>query len=246
MAIPIPPAGVGIVQLAGYKYSSPSLYGLNRSCVVWVTGFNMKGCLDIIKGRRSITFFDPSRDVPMDLLKEVLEVSATAPSGYNLQPWKVIVVKDKDAKKKLKEICYNQQKVEDASANIVILANTRAGFDNVDRVLESWLELGYIPENSKENLKAQIQMGWQDPQRAKKKAVRDASLFAMNLMITARIYGLETHPMEGYDENKLREFLNIEDYLETVMIIAIGCKDPNKTLLPRAYRFSFKEFGRVI
>ena len=38
----------------------------------------MKECLRLITERRSITFFE-----------EILEISATAPSGYNLQPWEV-------------------------------------------------------------------------------------------------------------------------------------------------------------
>ncbi|WP_448587682.1 nitroreductase family protein [Thermocrinis sp.] len=206
----------------------------------------MNQCLKLITERRSITFFDPSRDVSLELIKEILEVSATAPSGYNLQPWQVVVIMDKEKKKLLREICYGQKKVEDASANIVIIANTKAGFENVDRVLDSWVELGYIQSSVKESLKRSIEAGWNDPQRAKKKAVRDSALFAMNLMITARAYGLETHPMEGYDEAKLREFLNLEDHQEPVMIIAIGYKDPNQDLLPRAYRFKFEEFGRLI
>jgi len=206
----------------------------------------MKECLRLITERRSITFFDPTRDVPDEVIKEILEISATAPSGYNLQPWEVIVVKDKEKKKRLKVICYNQHKVEDASANIVLIANTRAGFEHVDRVLQSWEELGYIKPEAKEALKEQILSGWQDPQRAFRKAVRDTALFGMTIMITARAFGLETHPMEGYDEQKLKEFLNIEDYKVVPMIIAIGYKDPSKELLPRAYRFKFEEFGKII
>ncbi|WPM32608.1 nitroreductase family protein [Hydrogenobacter sp. T-2] len=206
----------------------------------------MKECLRLITERRSITFFDPARDVPDEIIKEILEVSATAPSGYNLQPWEVIVVKDKEKKKRLREICYNQQKVEDASANIVLIANTRAGFEHVDRVLQSWEELGYIKPEAKESLKSQIIAGWQDPQRAFRKAVRDTALFGMTIMITARAYGLETHPMEGYDEARLKEFLQIEDYKVVPMIIAIGYKDPSKGLLPRAYRFKFEEFGKIV
>jgi nitroreductase len=53
----------------------------------------MKECLRLITERRSITFFDPTREVPDELIKEILEISATAPSGYNLQPWEVVVVK---------------------------------------------------------------------------------------------------------------------------------------------------------
>ncbi|MFZ8861280.1 MAG: nitroreductase family protein [Thermocrinis sp.] len=49
----------------------------------------MKECLRLITERRSITFFDPTKEVPDELIKEILEISATAPSGYNLQPWEV-------------------------------------------------------------------------------------------------------------------------------------------------------------
>ncbi|MCS7262305.1 MAG: nitroreductase family protein [Aquificaceae bacterium] len=206
----------------------------------------MKECLRLITDRRSITFFDPTRDIPNELIKEILEVSATAPSGYNIQPWEVIVVKDKEKKRKLKDICYGQQKVEDASANIVLVANTRAGEEHVDRILDSWIELGYIKPEARESLKSQIVAGWQDPQRAFRKAVRDTALFGMTIMITARAYGLETHPMEGYDEQKLKEFLGIEEHKVVPMVIAIGYKDPNRELLPRAYRFRFEEFGRIL
>ena len=206
----------------------------------------MKECLRLITDRRSITFFDPTRDVPDELIKEILEVSATAPSGYNIQPWEVIVVKDKEKKRKLKDICYGQQKVEDASANIVLVANTRAGEEHVDRILDSWIELGYVKPEARESLKSQIVAGWQDPQRAFRKAVRDTALFGMTIMITARAYGLETHPMEGYDEQKLKEFLGIEEHKVVPMVIAIGYKDPNRELLPRAYRFRFEEFGRIL
>ncbi len=202
--------------------------------------------INIIKERRSITFFDPSKEIPDQTLKELIELASTAPSGYNLQPWKLIIVKSKDKKSKLKEICFNQQKVEDASANIVVLANTKGGIENVDRVLDSWVELGYIPKDQKEGLKQSIINSWSNEENAKRKAIRDAAMLAMNIMICARLFGLETHPMEGFDPQKLREFLNIPEHLIPIMIIAIGYKDETKQLLPRAYRFKFEEIANVI
>ena len=44
----------------------------------------MKECLRLITERRSITFFDPTKEVPDEIIKEILEISATALSGYNL------------------------------------------------------------------------------------------------------------------------------------------------------------------
>ena len=203
-------------------------------------------CLRYIKERRSITFFDPNRDVPDEIIKEILNISALAPSGYNLQPWEVIVVKSKDKKEKLKEICYGQQKVEDASANIVVIANLNAAEEHVDRVLESWVELGYIKEEEREALREQILSGWKSPEKRKRKAIRDSALFAMCVMIVARYFGLETHPMEGFDEAKLKRFLGIGKDKIVPMIIAIGYKHPEKELLPRAYRFTFEEFGKIV
>ena len=203
-------------------------------------------CLRYIKERRSITFFDPNRDVPDEIIKEILNMSALAPSGYNLQPWEVIVVKSKDKKRKLKEICYGQQKVEDASANIVVIANLNAAEEHVDRILESWVELGYIKEEDKDTLREQILSGWKSPEKRKRKAIRDSALFAMCVMIVARYFGLETHPMEGFDEAKLKRFLGIGKDRIVPMIIAIGYKHPEKELLPRAYRFTFEEFGKIV
>ena len=52
----------------------------------------MKECLRLITERRSITFFDPTKEVLDELIKEILEISATAPSGYNLQPIKSEII----------------------------------------------------------------------------------------------------------------------------------------------------------
>ena len=71
-------------------------------------------------------------------------------------------------------------------------------------------------------------------------------MFAMSVMIVARFFGLETHPMEGFDEAKLKRFLKIGRDKVVPMIIAIGYKHPEKELLPRAYRFTFDEFGRIV
>lgn len=201
--------------------------------------------INLIKNRRSINYFDPNRQVDDEILKQVMELASTAPSSYNIQPWKIIIVKDKDTKKILKEICYNQQKVEDASVNIVVLANTKAGIQNADKIIENFLTLGYIDPSKVDNIKQSIINSWNDYNTAYKRAIRDSAMFAMNIMISARIFGLETHPIEGYDEKKLKEFFKIPDYLIPIMIICMGYKDQTKTLLPQAYRFSFQEICQI-
>ncbi len=53
--------------------------------------------LDLIKHRRTIRRFrtDP---VPDDCIDKIIEAARWAPSGYNMQPWDFIVIKDKEIK----------------------------------------------------------------------------------------------------------------------------------------------------
>ena len=136
--------------------------------------------------------------------------------------------------------------MEDASAVIVLIANPKAAFEHIDRVLDSSIELGYIPKERRESAKERVLEVWKDMEQAKRKSIRDTALFAMNIMIVARVYGLETHPMDGFNEEKMKEFLGIDAEKIVPMIIAIGYKDPSKELLPRAYRFKFEEFGEIV
>ena len=46
---------------------------------------------DVINQRRAVNFFDPGREVPEQLVKEMIEMAAKAPSSFNLQPWSLMM-----------------------------------------------------------------------------------------------------------------------------------------------------------
>lgn len=56
---------------------------------------------DIIKSRYSVRSFT-KKNVDIEIIKEILQISKCAPSGGNIQPWKVYVVTG-NAKEKLIE-----------------------------------------------------------------------------------------------------------------------------------------------
>src|SRR5271155_5988657 len=71
-----------------------------------------------IAERRASPSFDES-PIPVADLRKILEAGLLAPSGYNLQPWRFIVVRSPEQKKKLRAASFNQAKVEEASVMIV-------------------------------------------------------------------------------------------------------------------------------
>ncbi len=200
--------------------------------------------LDSIKNRRSINFFEPNKEIPEDLLKSLLEVANLAPSSFNLQPWKVVIVKDPERKKILRNCAFNQPKVEDASVILIIVADPVALEENLERVFDSWESLGYMKPEMRDVYKNMVYQLQGEPTSIKRKffAIKNAALFAMNLMIAARGFGLETHPMDGFEEECIKKEFNIPNDKIIPMIVAVGYLKDGIELLPRAFRRSIDEF----
>ena len=71
---------------------------------------------DVLRARKSVRAFKPD-PVPLDLVTEILEIASLAPSGTNIQPWKVHVVAG-DVRRRLEEevLAHRETQPSDASA----------------------------------------------------------------------------------------------------------------------------------
>jgi putative NAD(P)H nitroreductase len=201
--------------------------------------------IQAIKERRSINYFETGRAISDDKLKELFDIANLSPSSFNLQPWKIIVVRDPGRKKVLRQCAFNQPKVEEASAVLIMIADPKGVEENLQRVLDSWQELGYIKAEMRQTYIEMVKnlYGQEDSLKRKIFAVKNTSLFAMNLMITAKGLGLETHPMDGFDEECIKKEFNIPEDKIIPMLVAVGNLRTGITLLPRAFRRSIEEFA---
>jgi len=200
--------------------------------------------LNALKERRSINFFDPDKTIPEDKINEIIEIASLSPSSMNLQPWEVIVVNDPGRKEILKKCAFDQPKVTEASATLIIIANPNAVEENVDNMLKSWVELGYITQDSVETMRKMPFTNYGDKDSLSRKlfAVKNTSFFAMSLMIAAKGFGFETHPMDGFSEEKIKANFNIPEDRKIPLLITIGYPKPGLKLLPRAWRKELKSF----
>ena len=200
--------------------------------------------LQAIRERRSINFFEPGKEVSEAKLKELLELANLAPSSMNLQPWKVVVVKSPERKKALRKCAYDQPKVEEASAILIMVADPTALEENIDRDLDSWIELGYMKPEMKETYQGMAGNLYSTADSLTRKffAVKNTALYAMNVMIAAKGLGLETHPMDGFDEACIKKEFGIPDDKIIPMLIAVGYFKSGFTLLPRAFRRKLDDF----
>ncbi|EGB14366.1 nitroreductase [Pseudodesulfovibrio mercurii] len=195
---------------------------------------------DILERRRAINFFDPSQDVPDDLLRTVLAEAGKAPSSFNLQPWKVKVVRDPERKAALRALAFDQAKVTEAPVVLIVLAD-QDGWKEGNPTFEGHFKHNMKPEQRDYLVNSAKALYGGSPDASLAFATKNAGLFAMSFMYAACAHGLDTHPMDGFDRDAVRKEFNIPDNYWLAMLIAVGHRTPDLVVHPKAWRQSVDE-----
>lgn len=190
---------------------------------------------DLVKKRRSCDHFIAGEEISDELIEKIVGTAALSPSGYNCQPWEFVVIRDRQRLKALQKIAFDQEKVGDAAAVIVVLADTFIG-RNVETLLADWLKFGYCNLEEIPAYRNSIAKNRSFDKR-KIMALRSTMMAAMTLIYAAENEGLATCPMMGFSQHQLVDFLEVpEDYVMALMV-AIGYPDQDK-MKPRLPRKS--------
>ncbi len=181
-----------------------------------------KSLAQAIRERRSTPSFN-GEAIPSSDLRQILDAGLSAPSGYNLQPWRFVVVQHPEQRKRLRAASYNQAKVEEASA-VIVACGDRDGWR---RDLDEMLRLGRaggMPESyaaqAAQSVPAYLssfseaQMtGWLNKQ---------VTFAFTSMMLMAEVLGYDTAPLEGFEQQKVCETLKLPLSYWVVALLAIG------------------------
>ncbi|SEN01214.1 nitroreductase family protein [Lihuaxuella thermophila] len=177
---------------------------------------------EAMKARHSVRKYQPGVVIPKEELNEILALAATAPSSWNLQHWRYLVITSREQKERILPIAYGQQQVVDSSATIVILGDLEAD-KSAAPVYQQSLDKGLITQEVYNIMISQIESAYKgNPELAHREAILNASLSAMQLMLAAKAKGYDTCPMGGFDREALIKELNIPPRFIPVMMITIG------------------------
>jgi nitroreductase len=203
-----------------------------------------------IAGRRATPSFD-GVPIPLEDLKQILDAGLHAPSGYNMQPWRFIVVQAPEQKKKLRAASYNQAKVEEASAVIVACGDADGWRKDLDLMIQLGRE-GGMPESYAAQAQTSVsnflsgfsreQMhGWLN---------KHVMIALTHMMLMAEVMGYDTAPMEGFEQDKVHEVLRLPMSYWVVALLAVGhLRGPDKFYGGRfemAHTVFGEEFGKPL
>ena len=146
---------------------------------------------EAIEERVNVKVYD-KRDVPEELIAQILHAGTLAASAGDIQPWEFIVVKDKAKKAEISLACLRQKHVEDAPLLIIVCAN-------LEKVAIKFGERG-------KNLYA----------------IQDTGASIQNMLLAAHGLGLGASWVHAFEEEAIKRILKIPDRLRPVGVLAIG------------------------
>ena len=151
---------------------------------------------EAIKGRRSIRKYE-EKDVPEDILNQILESVKWAPSWANTQCWEVIVVKDADTKEKLQgTLVKNPATKAMVQAPVVLVL------------------CGKLESSGYYNGAVTTKFGdW---------FMFDLGIATQNICLAAYDLGLGTVIVGLFDHNKAKEILGVPEGYDLVAMVPMG------------------------
>ena len=189
----------------------------------------LKSLAQAIRERRATPSFD-GVPIPASDMRQILDAGLHAPSGYNMQPWRFIVVQSEEQKRKLRAASYNQAKVEEASAVIVACGDRDGWRKDLDEMLRlgraGGMSEGYATQ-AEDSVPAYLssfteeQMtGWLN---------KMVMMAFTSMMLMAEVLGYDTAPMEGFEQRGVCETLKLPMSYWVVGLLAVGhLKGPDK------------------
>lgn len=175
-----------------------------------------------IAERRATPSFD-GKGIPAEDLRRILDAGLHAPSGYNMQPWRFVVVQSPEQKRKLRGASYNQAKVEEASAVIVACGDADGWRKDLDAMLQLGRE-GGMPESYADQARSSVPNYLSNFSADQMKAWlnKQVMLAYTHMLLMAEVMGYDTAPMEGFEQEKVHEVLRLPISYSVVALLAVG------------------------
>jgi len=178
-----------------------------------------------IEQRRAARSFRPDT-IPEDILAEIFRLGVRSPSGYNLQPWRFVVVREAANREKLKACAFNQRQVGEAPIVLICCGDRRI---NQKEYIESMIQLGQEADAMNDAYADTLRSAV--PQLFENKPCFDSieawtnrhtMLAVAHLMIVAKSFGVDTCPMEGFTTTQVKEAFNIPADVDVCCLLAMG------------------------
>lgn len=177
--------------------------------------------IELVQKRRATSAFT-SAPVREEDLSWILRAGLESPSGYNLQPWRFVVVRDPEQRKRLRVAAMNQEQVEQAPVVIVACGDTEGWKEDLVEVLRISRDHGTLDKARATRKRKYVTADLGSHPNMPMWVTKQTMIAATTMMWMAEALGYDTGPMEGFYEDQVRQVLGIPDHVRVIFLLAVG------------------------
>lgn len=182
---------------------------------------NMVAAFEQLVRRRRATPHFTDEEVPAHVIDTALQLAGEAPSGYNLQPWRFVVVRDAKLRAQLRKAAFNQEKITEAPVVIVACAEHDAWQDHMDAILGARARNTGHANEDQSKLKRQA-LDFIEKLPREVWLNRHVMIGFTYLMLAFEALGWDTAPMEGFQAAAVRPVIGLPDDAAVIALLAVG------------------------
>ena len=180
--------------------------------------------IDAIYKRRAVKHFDPDHKMTEEEEAKLFEAVIQAPTSFNIQHWRFVVLRDPELRAKIRtELGNDQSQMTDASLLVLFTADVQAWRKEPARY---W-------KNAPQEV-ADLLVGWMGPFHEgrewlqRDEAQRSIGMAMQTMMLAAQGLGYQSCPMIGFEIDKVAELVKLPDdhVMGPMVAIGKGTKDP--------------------
>ena len=139
-----------------------------------------------------------------------------------MQPWRFVVVRNPEQRKRLRSAAMNQEQVEQAPVVVVACGDTAGWKQDVEEIIQVSREHGYVDDMWAQRKRANVSADLGSHPNISMWVTKQTMIAATTMMWMAEALGYDTGPMEGSYEDKVREVLAIPNNVRVLFLLAIG------------------------
>ena len=166
--------------------------------------------------------------VAQEKINTIIEAASLAPTSSGLQPFEIMVITNQEIKEKIRAIGWNQSVITDCSHLLVFAAWDNYTADRINKMFDLTNEIRGFKNEGWENYR-QMLLGLypqRDPEANFQHAARQAYIAFSQAIAAAAFEGVDSTPIEGFDENALDEILGLRAKgLRSCVILPLGYRD---------------------
>jgi nitroreductase/dihydropteridine reductase len=166
--------------------------------------------------------------VPQEKVDQILEAARLAPTSIGLQPFRVIVITNRELKEKLQPLSFGQSQITDCSHLLVFAAWDNYTPERLDAAFAHVEKVRNLPAGAMNDFKNNYgsRLLSRSAEENFNHTARQAYIgFGMAIAAAAELQ-VDATPMEGFDNAQYDEVLGLKEQgLKSVTILPLGYRD---------------------